>query len=107
MSELKLGDADGVPRVDEITIPFGDIQFEKKIGKGAFGEVWKAQYLGTDVAVKKMFQPEDAWVRKLIKREIEALRCVHVIPPHLADTKIPQCYYHQQFLIFPDEFPTW
>lgn len=74
MSLIGLGDTDGVPRVDEITIPFSDIQFEKKIGKGAFGEVWKAQYLGTDVAVKKMFQPEDAWVRKLIKREIEALR---------------------------------
>lgn len=53
-----------------------DIIFEKKIGTGAFGEVWKANYFGTDVAVKKMLDPNDRWISKLIEREIHALRYI-------------------------------
>ena len=40
-----------------------EIAYEKIIGRGAFGEVWLAQWKGVDVAVKKMYPPvEDAAV---------------------------------------------
>lgn len=70
-------DIQGMPKVD-INIRLSDLQFEKKISKGGFGEVWKASYLGTDVAVKRMFKPEDAFIMRLIQREISAMK--YVIP---------------------------
>lgn len=66
-------DIEGLPHVD-FNIDLNELIFEKKIGTGAFGEVWKASYLGTEVAVKKMFDSTDSWTSKLIKREIKALR---------------------------------
>ena len=68
-------DIQGLPKVD-INIRLSDLQFEKKISKGGFGEVWKASYLGTDVAVKRMLRPEDAFVMRLIQREISAMKYV-------------------------------
>jgi len=63
----------GLPKVD-VNIRLSDLHFEKKISKGGFGEVWKASYLGTDVAVKRMLKPEDAFVMRLIQREISAMK---------------------------------
>lgn len=68
-------DIQGLPKVD-INIRLSDLQFEKKISKGGFGEVWKASYLGTDVAVKRMLRPDDAFVMRLIQREISAMKYV-------------------------------
>ena len=36
------------------TVDLEDISMEKVIGKGAFGEVYLGNYLGTPVAVKKI-----------------------------------------------------
>lgn len=42
-----------------------EIQYEKVIGRGAFGEVWLAQWKGSDVAVKKMYPlPKDDFYPK-------------------------------------------
>lgn len=34
-------------------INYADLKFNKKIGKGNFGEVYDGEYLGTRVAIKK------------------------------------------------------
>ena len=39
-------------------VDLNEVTFEKVIGKGAFGEVWKGSWRGVPVAFKKMF-PED------------------------------------------------
>jgi len=38
------------------SIAYSEIKFTKKIGAGAFGEVWKGEWAGTDVAVKKILK---------------------------------------------------
>lgn len=67
---------EGLPKVD-VNIPLSDLIFEKKISKGGFGEVWKASYFGTDVAVKKMLRPDDSFIMRLIQRELSALKYVN------------------------------
>lgn len=37
-------------------ILYHEIEFEKKIGAGAFGEVWKGEWAGTSVAIKKILK---------------------------------------------------
>jgi serine/threonine protein kinase len=32
------------------------LRFEKKIGSGGFGEVWKGEWIGTTVAIKKIMR---------------------------------------------------
>jgi len=44
---------------DAWNINFEDMVFEKEIGRGAFGAVFKGSYFGTDVAIKKIFDLED------------------------------------------------
>ena len=39
---------------DEWDIPFGEIELGQKIGQGAFGDVLKGSWMGTDVAVKRL-----------------------------------------------------
>lgn len=62
---------EGLPTIDH-NIPLSDLIFEKKIGKGGFGQVWKANYFGTDVAVKKIHKAKDNLHQRLIQREIIA-----------------------------------
>jgi len=40
------------------SIAYQEIKFEKKIGAGAFGEVWKGEWAGTDVAIKKILKAD-------------------------------------------------
>ena len=41
-------------------LDWNDVSLDEKLARGAFGEVWKAKYRKIDVAVKKMFDTEDA-----------------------------------------------
>jgi len=61
---------------DEIwNIKLEDLRFEQEIGKGAFGQVFRASYFGTTVAVKKIiFDPEDADIKKFLIREVQMLK---------------------------------
>lgn len=43
----------------EHIIKHKDLIFQKKIGQGAFGVVWKAEYNRTPVAVKKLLFGQD------------------------------------------------
>jgi len=47
--------------------------FTKKIGKGNFGEVYDGEYLGTRVAIKKLFFVNDELMQKYIEREMDTL----------------------------------
>eukprot|EP00494_Astrolonche_serrata_P032641 UN32910 len=58
----------------------GDLTFLKKIGKGSFGIVWKAEYLGSYVAVKKI--KKDLLSRKQIKMLSKEGETWQRIPPH-------------------------
>ncbi|KAL6076116.1 Eukaryotic translation initiation factor 2 alpha kinase 3 [Balamuthia mandrillaris] len=54
-------------------IKFDQLEFEKCIGRGNFGEVHKGSYLGTDVAIKKLFFVDDEFMQKYIEREMATL----------------------------------
>jgi len=54
-------------------IPFQDLEFGERIGKGNFGEVYKGTYLGTDVAIKRLFFVDDDFMQKYIEREMDTL----------------------------------
>lgn len=70
---------EGLPKVDT-TIQLSELTLEKKVSKGGFGEVWRASYLGTDVAVKKIQKPDDAFLMRLLTREVSALKYVSSTP---------------------------
>lgn len=39
-------------------ISYNELKFIKKIGAGAFGEVWKGEWAGTDVGIKKILKSD-------------------------------------------------
>ena len=51
-----------------------DLVFEKKIGKGNFGEVWRGSYKNLEVAIKKLFFVDDELMQTYINREMVTLR---------------------------------
>ncbi|KAG8983832.1 hypothetical protein FRB93_006939 [Tulasnella sp. JGI-2019a] len=56
--------------MDFDVIPHEDIDGEwKKLGSGSFGNVYKASYLGIDVAIKEVLPSNDYDVRKYFERE--------------------------------------
>ena len=57
-------------------IPFGELEIEREIGKGAYGKVYKAKYAGREVAVKSMALLKDERERNWMKREISLLKQV-------------------------------
>lgn len=62
------------PRI--FNIDFNDLSDLKRIGGGNFGQVWKANYFGTKVAVKQLLDVDDADMHKYITREMLTLRDV-------------------------------
>eukprot|EP01087_Luapelamoeba_hula_P018719 TRINITY_DN607_c0_g2_i1.p1 TRINITY_DN607_c0_g2~~TRINITY_DN607_c0_g2_i1.p1 ORF type:complete len:342 (-),score=88.31 TRINITY_DN607_c0_g2_i1:148-1173(-) len=54
-------------------IKFEDLDFGERIGKGNFGEVYRGSYLGTDVAIKRLFFVDDDFMQKYIEREMDTL----------------------------------
>ena len=55
-------------------IPISEIQFGRRIGTGAFGEVLKANYQGTDVAVKRLrLDPSQPQAAEDFRRELRVL----------------------------------
>jgi len=50
-----------------------DIKFKNKIGQGNFGEVHDGEWLGTRVAIKKLYFVDDQLMQKYIEREMETL----------------------------------
>eukprot|EP01089_Gocevia_fonbrunei_P004231 TRINITY_DN1424_c0_g1_i1.p1 TRINITY_DN1424_c0_g1~~TRINITY_DN1424_c0_g1_i1.p1 ORF type:complete len:427 (+),score=87.11 TRINITY_DN1424_c0_g1_i1:128-1408(+) len=54
-------------------LPYKDLKFNKKIGKGNFGEVYDGEYLGTRVAIKKLYFVDDDFMQKYIEREMDTL----------------------------------
>jgi serine/threonine protein kinase len=58
---------------DVWTISLDDIEFGEVVGRGAFGEVYKGYYLGTEVAVKKLSIVEED-DELYLQREVSALK---------------------------------
>lgn len=54
-------------------VDFNNLDLGERIGKGNFGEVYKGTYLGTDVAIKKLFFVDDDFMQKYIEREMDTL----------------------------------
>lgn len=67
---------EGLPLLDnDFNIEFSDLKIEKEIGGGAYGQVYKGLYFGTDVAIKKFIMGDDLEEdEKYIAREVAALR---------------------------------
>ena len=73
---------------NEGQILFDDLRLEKAIGRGAFGEVWRARQLswGRDVAVKRVSVPDERRIRSL---EQEAIHWLEIgLHPY-----VTTCYY--------------
>ncbi len=71
-------------------VNFDDLDLAERIGKGNFGEVYKGTYLGTDVAIKKLFYVDDDFMQKYIEREMDTL--TYVLAPS------PSSIAEKQFL---------
>jgi serine/threonine protein kinase len=58
-----------------------DVALVRRVGKGNFGEVWEGNYIGTKVAVKKLFFTQEELMQIYIRREVATLR--GVCHPHI------------------------
>eukprot|EP00211_Chloroparvula_japonica_P016886 CAMPEP_0119136484 /NCGR_PEP_ID=MMETSP1310-20130426/21507_1 /TAXON_ID=464262 /ORGANISM="Genus nov. species nov., Strain RCC2339" /LENGTH=284 /DNA_ID=CAMNT_0007127473 /DNA_START=36 /DNA_END=887 /DNA_ORIENTATION=+ len=65
---------DGLLEIEDYQIEYSDLAVEKEIDSGCFGAVYKGSYCGTPVAIKAIFDCSNSVVKKLIKREIAALK---------------------------------
>lgn len=52
-------------------IEYSELKFEKQLGRGSFGEVWKGERQGCPVAIKKLYDKPE--LDKYFEREIDAL----------------------------------
>jgi len=59
---------------DGFDIKFSDLENLQDLSSGNFGKVYKATYLGTQVAVKKLLDVDDEFMHKYIEREMGILR---------------------------------
>eukprot|EP01133_Synstelium_polycarpum_P018261 gene18261-21853_t len=64
----------GLPTQAIWDIPFENLEFKERIGKGSFGSVFKGSYLGLDVAIKKIEKADDPEYLKYIDREVSMLQ---------------------------------
>lgn len=64
---------------DKWIINYNDIVFKDRVGKGQFGNVYKADYFGTEVCVKKILSDfkDDIEQAKCVAREVEVLKYVY------------------------------
>lgn len=69
---VKKGDSGLVE--EALDIDFNDLDIHEEIGSGSFGQVLKASYFGTEVAVKKLFNVDDKMMQKYIQRELATLK---------------------------------
>lgn len=68
-----------MPNSDEVWIVnYEDLDFHEEVGSGQFGRVFKADYFGATVGVKKISKDpgQDKIMIKFIQREIEILKYV-------------------------------
>lgn len=63
---------------DDDCIDYQDLAIKKTLGKGNFGVVYLADFFGTDVAIKHIYEAEDYDVKKYFLREVKTLmKCRH------------------------------
>ena len=55
-------------------VEFKDLEEFQFLSKGNYGELYKASYFGTDVAVKKLLHLENRAMHKYIERELCLLK---------------------------------
>ena len=58
---------------EQWNIKHEEITFEKQLGRGSFGEVWKGEYQGTPVAIKQLYEVDNTEMEKYFARELDAL----------------------------------
>ncbi|EFA75400.1 RasGEF domain-containing protein [Heterostelium album PN500] len=64
----------GLPTQAIWDIPFENLEFKERIGKGSFGSVFRGLYLGLEVAIKKIEKADDPEYLKYIDREVSMLQ---------------------------------
>merc|ERR1711981_385484 len=70
----------GLPSLDEaFLIPKDDLVFEEQIGKGSFGNVYKGDYMGLPIAIKRIHKDmrEEEELQRFIQREIAVSKFSH------------------------------
>ncbi len=55
MGDSSIESDDGIVNIDS-TIRFEDLTFEDEVGGGSFGKIFKGDYFGTPVAIKKFVE---------------------------------------------------
>ncbi|XP_041485680.1 bone morphogenetic protein receptor type-1B-like [Lytechinus variegatus] len=92
------GSGSGLPLLVQRTIA-KQVQLIRKIGKGRFGEVWKAKWRGENVAVKIYFTAEEAsWFRETEIYQTVLMRHTNILSFIAADIRGSGAYT-QLFLI--------
>ncbi|KAF0689707.1 Aste57867_18868 [Aphanomyces stellatus] len=74
------------PELMKAKVDFNDIQYTRKLSKGAFGEVWLGQYNGDYVAIKQILEE-----RKTDAKEIECF---------VAEIKLMATFHHPNIVDF-------
>jgi serine/threonine protein kinase len=81
---------------DLLEIPYDELELDKKIGRGSFGEVYKCQWRGTTIAVKVLtdqalseetlaeFRTEVNMMNKVRHPNVVLLMGICSTPPHLS-----------------------
>jgi bone morphogenetic protein receptor type-1B len=85
--EQSSGSGAGLPLLVQRTIA-KQIQMEKSIGKGRYGEVWRAKWRGENVAVKVFYTTDEAsWFRETEVYQTELMRHDNLLGFIAADIK--------------------
>ena len=63
----------------DLSVPYKELQFKQVVGRGSFGEVYRGEWNGQDVALKRIAIPAGEEKCKMIANsaEIAALKWVH------------------------------
>ena len=63
----------------DVLIKRSEVDIREKIGSGTFGDVYRAFYRGSEVAVKKLRLPKRAWTHAQLVEEVERFRAEAVL----------------------------
>jgi hypothetical protein len=84
---------------DEIN--YADLEDLRYISRGNFGQIYRASYFGTDVAVKQLLDIGNQLMHKYIEREMSLL--MYVAPPLVSDVvrhhHKPSCHQNAILLV--------
>ena len=97
--EQSSGSGSGLPLLVQRTIA-KQIHFNLIVGQGRYGEVWRAQWRGEDVAVKVFFTTDEAsWFRETEIYQTHLMRHENILGFIAADIRGTQVVWDQKVMV--------